>query len=364
MSLTSLPLESQRALERHKLALMERIRRNFGLKFISLATAILLYFYVQAERNPNVTRTFTTPVLIEHKPDDVEVQAYPQKIKINVFGPRSVMDLVKDGEVRIIGDFQGTPTDKVSQQKLRCHYDFVGSAAEHRLEINVDPLEPLRLPVMVYPQRTTLVNVSLHYLREAPEGFRYNAAEVSPAKVKVSGRLDRVDRVERVVVNAVGGEKGASIEGDFLVSARDSDNNPVDGITLTPSIVHVTIPLVVETYSKIVSISPDIRDTPQAGFTLYDIQPNPTQVRISGRPDQVTRISTLLTKSITIKDRMEDLETDVALMIPEGVKVFNLDNKPLHRVHVHVALKRAVPPTVQPSPPTGADKGITPIPNP
>ncbi|MCW3051357.1 MAG: hypothetical protein JWN14_527 [Chthonomonadales bacterium] len=360
----SLTLESKKALERHKLALVERIRRNFGLKFISLTTAVLLYFYVQAERNPNVTRPFITPVLIEHKSDEVEVQVDPQKIKVNVSGPRSIMDLIKDGEVRIVADFTGTPVDKVSSQKLKCRYDFIGSAAEHRLEITLDPPEPSKLPVMVYPQRTMQANVSLHYLREAPEGFRYNAAEVSPPKVKVTGRLDRVERVERVVVNAVGGEAGASIEGDFNVSAVDSNNKPVEGLTLTPATVHVTIPLVVEPYSKVVSVSPDVKDTPQAGFRLYDIQVSPIQVRVTGKPTQINHISTLLTQSISIRDRMEDLESDVALIVPEGVTVRSLDDKPLRRVHVRVALKRDVSPTVQPNPPNTPNTGGTPIPNP
>jgi YbbR domain-containing protein len=364
MSLTSLPIESKNALERHKLALTERIRRNFWLKFISLVTAILLYFYVQAERNPIVMKPFTTPILIEHKPENVEVQIDPQKIKVNVSGPRAVMDLVKDGEIRIAADFEGTPIDKVSAQKLRCRYDLIGSAAEHRLELSLDPPEPSRLPVMVYPQRTTAVNVSLHYLRQAPEGFRYNAAEVNPAKVKVSGRLDRVNRVERVVVNAVGGEAGATIEGDFVVTALDSDNNPVADVTLSPTNVHVTIPLVVETYSKIVSVSPDIKDTPQAGFTLYDIQVTPIQVRVIGRPNQVNPISTLRTQPISIRDRMEDLETDVPLIVPDGVAVRTLDDKPLRHVHVRVTLKRTVPPTSQPVAPNGTDSTGTPRPNP
>lgn len=356
MSLNHLPTVGKTALERHRLALTERVRRNFWLKFISLATAVLLYFYVQAERNPNVTHPFTTPILIEHKPEAVEVQTDTQKIKVNVSGPRSVMDLLKDGEVRITADFTGAAVDKVSAQKLRCRYDFTGSAAEHRAELSLDPPEPARLAVMVYPQRTTPVTVSVNYLREAPAGYRYNAAKVNPPKVTVSGRLDRVDRVERVVVRAVGGEAGASIEGDFLVSARDSNNSPVDGVILSPSTVHVTIPLAVEPYSKIVSISPDIRDTPQVGFTLHDIEMTPIQqVRVTGRPERVHAISTLLTQAITIRDRMEDLETDVPLVVPDGITVRTLDDKPLHRVHIHVTLRRVVSPTPPPVPPPGTD---------
>ena len=365
MSLTSLPVASKKALERHRFALTERIRRNFWLKLISLATAVLLYFYVQAERNPNITRPFTTPVLIEHKPDEVEVQVEPQKIKVNVSGPRSVMDLLKDGEVRITADFTGTPIDRVSPQKLRCHYDFVGSAAEHRMELSLDPPEPTRLPVVVYPQRTISVNVSVRYLREAPAGFRYNTADVSPPKVKVSGRLDRIDRVERVVVNAMGGDAAASIQGDFLVSARDNNNNPVEGVTVTPSNVHVTIPLVEEPYSKIVSVSPDVLDLPLAGFKLDSIQVTPPQVRITGQPAQIDRISTLQTHAISIRDRMDDLEADVALTVPDGVTVRTLDNKPLNHVHARITLKRFVTPPVLPPPPvSGTEAPVTPVPRP
>lgn len=363
MSLTSLPAESKEAIERRKIALFERIRRNFWFKFISLATAILLYFYVQGERNPNVTHTFSPPVLIEHKPDDVDVQADAQKVKINVSGPRSVMDIVKDGEIRLIGNFQGTPIDKVSSQQLRCRYDFIGSAAEHRSELTLDPPDPGKLTFMVYPQRTTAINVRVHYLREAPEGYRYNAAEVSPPKVKVSGRLDRVERVEEVLVNAVRGDGKSSIEGDFNVSPRDHDGNLVEGVVCTPSSVHVTIPLVVEPYSKIVSISPNVRDTPPAGVTLYDIQATPIQVRITGKPNVVNGISTLKTQAISLHDRTEDIETDVDVLLPEGITVRTLEDKPLRTVHVRVALKKVVSPTSLPNT-SGTDGSGNPIPKP
>ncbi len=360
MSLTGLPLESQKALERQKLAIITRIRRNFWYKFISLATAVMLYFYVQAERNPNVSRAFTTPVVIEHKPDSVEVQTDTLKAKVNVTGPRSILDLLKEGDLRISADFAGTPVDKVASQKLHCRYDLIGSALEHRAELSFDPPEPVRLPVMVFPQKTIQMSVSVHYLREAPTGFRYNAAEVKPSKIKVTGRLDRVERIERLVVNAVGGESGASIEGDFMVTARDSNNNPVEEVTLSPATVHVTIPLVVEPYSKIVSVSPDIYGSPLAGYALDYVQTTPIQVRVVGTPAQVTRISTLLTEKIPIKGRMEDLETDALLLIPDGIVVRTLEDKPVQKVHVRVSLKRLSTPVVQPNNPESA----VPVPKP
>ncbi len=360
MSLTSLPTERKKALERQKLAITTRIRRNFWLKFISLATAVTLYFYVQAERNPNVTHPFTTPVFIEHRPEMVEVQADVQKVKVNISGPRSVLDVLKENEIRVSADFTGTPVDKVSQQRLRCHYDLIGAALEHRAEISFDPPEPARVTVMVFPRKTMLMSVSVHYLREAPAGFRYSPAEVSPQKVKVSGRLDRMDRIERLVVNAVGGESGVSIEGDFAVSARDANGNPVEEVTLTPPSVHVTIPLAEEPYSKIVSISPDIHGSPLAGYTLDDVQPTPMQVRIIGTPAQVTRIATILTGAISIKDRMADLETDAPLIIPIGITVRALDNTPVQKVHVRVSLKRLSTPIVQPTIP----EPVIPIPKP
>ena len=56
-------------------------RRNFALKIISLATAVLLYFYVQQERNPMVPRVFEVTIAYEGNPPDVSIDVDQPQIR-------------------------------------------------------------------------------------------------------------------------------------------------------------------------------------------------------------------------------------------------------------------------------------------
>ena len=358
MSLTGIPLESKQALSRKKVALLARLRQNMLLKVISLAASILLYVYVQGERNPTVSRPFTAPILYAHRPEDVEIQTDQQQNKVNVSGPRSVLDLLKDGDIRIRADFGEVPRDRVSTLRLRTRYELVGSANDHKADLTFDPPEPPHESVVVFPQKTQQIAVTVHFSREAPAGFQYAAPLVNPPKIAVTGRVDRVNRIARAAVNAVSIESGATIEGDYLVSARDGDDNQVDGVTLTPPSVHVTIPRVEAPYSKIVSVSADVREQPASGYTLQDLEVTPNQVRVFGRPQQVNRLTTLLTNQISVHDRMEDMVAEVGLALPAGVMAQDADGKTITHVHVRVKIHKLVTPTAPPPP--GGDPSVPP----
>src|ERR1044071_9474268 len=76
---------------------------NLGLKIIALATSVLIWFYVSAERNPLVTRRFNAqPELTGTAPPNTIVRLRPGQVRVEVTGPRTEVDTISDGDIKAI----------------------------------------------------------------------------------------------------------------------------------------------------------------------------------------------------------------------------------------------------------------------
>ena len=133
---------------------------------------------------------------------------------------------------------------------------------------------------------------------------------------------------------------------NFTLSPRDSDDNPVDGITLDVQQTHVTVPVIEDPYSKILSISPIINEQPPPGYRITRIAVEPTQLWAAGRPQLVDALSTLSTEEITAHDLTQDQQISAPLVIPKGVVVKDGAGNQVMKVTVRISVSRTGTPPV------------------
>src|SRR5882762_8493290 len=100
MSLTRPNFRDAQAMQHRKMALWKRLRQNLLLKIIALATSILLYIFVQQERNPTFSRQLLAPVVYVNKPSNVEISNETSQVEVQVTGPRAIVEQIKDGEIK------------------------------------------------------------------------------------------------------------------------------------------------------------------------------------------------------------------------------------------------------------------------
>ena len=339
MSLSNHYNTSKEALTKQKVAFIHRMRRNFFLKCLSMCTAVLLYFYVQQERNPTITRQFLVPVTFEGQSSDISVEADQPQFKVSVTGPQPVLELMKDSDIRVIGDLRNIPTDTINTVKVKLHYD-VRLSHEMQLLLSYDPWPLPRLDVQVYPQRSRELSVDAHYPQEARVGYHYGPASIRPARVRITGRIDRVKRVSQIVADASSLESGGGIDNEFPLSARDANNNPVEGIMLEVPKVHVTVPILEDPYSRILSISPIFNDQPPAGYRITHLAAEPNQVKATGRPEVIDTLSTVSTEEIDVHDMVASQVILVPLVVPKGVTLKDSAGNPVTRVTVHITVEK------------------------
>ena len=186
-------------------------------------------------------------------------------------------------------------------------------------------------------------------LKPSPAGYHYGKPLIQPGEVILSGWAERVSIVHRVSVDYTPDESGR-IRGMFPVVLRDQDDNLVDNVVATPSLVSVNVPLLPDPQLRFVTISPDIRQTPLPPWTLEDAVVKPSRVKISGNAEAVNRLFTLMTERISLRDATQSREFEVGLRIPDGVIVQDTQGNTISKVKVRITLRKAA--TAPPHNPT------------
>ncbi len=317
---------------------MQRLRQNMLLKIFSLIASVLLYVFVQSERNPIITRPLAVFIMRQNKPPGIQVEGDQPQVNITVTGPRPLVEPIKDSDIHAFADLRGLETTEPKTMTVRLRYRVNGLSPDAQEKLVFDPTF---IRYQIFPQASRRLNVTALFPKEPPAGFHYGRPDVKPNRVVITGRADRVKNVSRLVINAEPSDPGASIEGDFSVAARDADNNPVEGVTLTPDTVHLIVALVEEPAAKIVPISPSIPDLPLPPYTLLTITTKPRQIRVKGRPDRLNQISTIGTEDISVRDLTDNQNIDAHLIIPPDIVATDISGHPLTQVTVRVTIRRS-----------------------
>ena len=100
MSIYRPNVNTQQALRRQKTALTARLRENLRLKAVSLAAAVCLYIFVQAEHNPIISREVTAEIIIQQVPGGAVVDTTQHTVTFTISGPRPLVESIKDGDVQ------------------------------------------------------------------------------------------------------------------------------------------------------------------------------------------------------------------------------------------------------------------------
>jgi YbbR domain-containing protein len=269
------------------------------------------------------------------------------------------VERIKEGDIRAEVDFRGVVADEQKPQSLKVKCFVNGLTTSAQKELTMEP-SPQRIRALVYLPITRRFAVIPVYPKELPAGLRYEKPILRPEMVRVIGRPDRVNRVERIVLIAEAIENGARIEGDYTPQARDKYDNPVEGVTLSPTTVHLAIPVAEEPLVKVVNISPDISDLPLPPHTLTEVRATPRSVRIMGRPERLAQISTIETETIAVGDFTETQEIVANLIIPPDIQVLDTANRPIKQVKIRIGIRK---PTATATPPVTNPGNAPPPPN-
>jgi len=168
----------------------ELITKNWGLKIISLAFAIMLWFFVVGEEKAEVG--ITLPLVIVNVPPNLAISNdYPAYIKVRVYGPRSmVRALASQRPSKVIDLKDAGPGVKII--RLSANNLPIPSS------IRVIRIQPSTIRLVLSPIVTKVLPVKPVIIGHPAKGYKIESIKVVPNRVAVSGPKDELKKLKYI----------------------------------------------------------------------------------------------------------------------------------------------------------------------
>lgn len=256
----------------------------------------------------------------------------PSSIEVSLRAPRSVWEQLttQENAVRAILDLTTL------------------SAGDHELPIqiliSVRPVQivfvnPTMVDVKLEPLAIQTLPVRLSLSGQPAIGYQAGQVTIEPTEVIISGPQSLVDRVARARVLIDLDGVGESIEQAMEIEIVDEQNVSVEGITINPESVHVSIPLSQRGGFRDVAVKVVVSGQVAAGYRLENISVFPPVITIfAEEPELVSELPGVVdTQPLELQDAKQDITTRLALNLPENVTIVGTEGAKTVQVQVAIS---------------------------
>lgn len=177
---------------------------------------------------------------------------------------------------------------------------------------------PRQITVSIEVEESQLKPVEVVIAAEPPLDYRYDDAQFSVLQAVVTGPLSLVEQVESARVSLDLTDQRTTYQGAAHLEPVDANGEVVEGVTLEPSTLDVTVAIEPRDDVKPMSVFVPIEgDLPQ-GYVLRSFSYDPQQVYVSGPPDVLNAIGdTLFTPPVDFSTRTGDFELTIPIQLPD-----------------------------------------------
>ena len=255
----------------------------------------------------------------------------------------AVESIVLKGSTSLLTDLLG--------QEITASIDLNGlTEGEHDVDINlrypagltVEAIQPDMVHVSMVSSMSRVMDVEVIITEQPAEANIDPVVVIQPETVLVVGSRSTLEQVAQAVVLIDLSDKKGNFEQNMEVKILDSAGNVVEGVSLQPNLIAVTIQLLP---AKEVSLTlPDTLAIP-VGWVLQNYTFSPTTIRINGDAAQLALLETLPVKMNALEITAEDSNSQeivkslrTTIQLPEGI---TLSQETSDTVRVTLTLKKS-----------------------
>lgn len=282
--------------------------------------------------------------------DPMEERAYPEAVVIEIVGqdPGMVITSGSPGSVSLILEAPSSIWTQLQNERgaVRAFVDLSGlQAGTYSLPIQV---QIVPRPVRIISQSPTTLNVSMEVLAtkelpitlvqrgEVATGYLAELPTSERDTVTITGPQSLVDRVITALASIDISQASETINRVVTVQLLDENEQPVNGLTLTPD--RITVNQVISQRFGYRNVVVTVVMTGQVanGYRLTNISVFPPAVTVfSTDPQVVSALPGFVeTLPVDISGARDDVDISVALDLPEGVAVVGNQTEVLVRVSI------------------------------
>lgn len=297
--------------------LSSRFWENVSSFLLAFALAFAVWISAVVAGDPNEVRNFPRALTLEVRGQDpsmVLIGDLPGQVSLSLSAPISLWD-------RLISEISA----------VQVYVDLSGlGSGEHNVALQLETsLLPVRL-VEIDPQEIVLglearatqeFPVTVVVLGEPALGYQLDAMDVSPDSVSVSGPESLVGEIEKIqaVVDIDGARE--SVAAQIELQALDESGNVISGLNIDPQSSNLNGKISQAGGYRDVAVKVETTGLPASGFRVISITVNPPIVTLFSNDAQLVAglPGFVSTEPLDLTDIEQNLETRLALDLPEGV---------------------------------------------
>ncbi|MCH7577315.1 MAG: hypothetical protein IH822_05925 [Chloroflexi bacterium] len=292
------------------------VRGNVGLASLSIVLGFALWIFVTDTENPTRSGVLPIELAVEsvNVPGDLALSGSPVNVRVRVEVADDVWNTLS------LADFKAT-------------LDLDGlQAGTYDLPVRVEPLTgrgglrvteviPDTVAVELKSLFSKSVSASVSLEGAPPPGYEASIPELDAETVLVTGTQDRVTLVTQAVASLDLSGRTESLTQAVRLEPRDSRGFLVEGVSLEPSVMNVSVQIEQTQFSRALVISATVVGTPAAGYDIVSLFADPPVITVFGPQSFVGETATIRTQPIDITGATEDVILTVSLDLPRDVSV-------------------------------------------
>jgi YbbR domain-containing protein len=301
-----------------------KLLSNLPTLLTAVIFAIGVWIFAVTQADPTVTQTYPQPLDIEViglDPTLTIVNEISDQVNLTVRAPSSIFNQLESDRnlINVTLDLSGL--------------DSGVHTLKPQVNISLSPAEVVRMdPSTVFVKLDSIISqqfeVQVNMIGNPAIGFDVETPELTSETVTISGPESVVNSINQVVAEVNIVDASEDIQRTVDLVAFDAQGNEVQGLTMNPNSVQVSIPVSQRGGYRTVVVRIVTSGQIASGYRLTNIFSNPPTVTIfSSDPELVDSIPGFVeTTPINLNGADDDMEIRVSLNLPEGINVVGSQN--------------------------------------
>jgi YbbR domain-containing protein len=184
-------------------------------------------------------------------------------------------------------------------------------------------VNPASITVHLEPLATRSLPVDLLLTGEPALGYQTGKQTVDPKTVTISGPDSIVKQAVRAkILLSLAGARG-SIDQSIHVQVVDENNSQLPGISVSPDLIHVNIPVSQQGGFRDVAVKVVVQGQQAAGYRIENVSVFPPVVTLFATdPELVNQLPGVVeTQPLDVQDAKADISTRLSLNIPDTISI-------------------------------------------
>jgi YbbR domain-containing protein len=317
--LARVPLPTRPLLPRRRIDLRRAITKDFPLKATAVLVAVIFWIVSLVNAAPTeVAREFGGRVPVERPevPAGYVLQGQMGDVGVTLRGTEAALSNVVASDLHATLDLGTADLHRSDPQDLLVRVT-VASAG-----VRVMDISPATVNVRIEPITSRSVAVQPRFANEPPAGTFAGDAAITPNEVKVSGPASQVARIAALYATVLFGDAMTDLVQSVQPLAVDAAGKTIEGLTVEPALVQVTVPVLPTATTRTVPVVPAVRGSVANGYWILRVTVDPAVVTVRGEASVVSGVDQVPTAAIDISGLTDSRTYQVGLLLPaEGTSL-------------------------------------------